>query len=398
MKTKVIDSIKYWAEVLLPSSDKMSAGDLQWYVNTLREDNRQLQEQLHKAQQQRTEALEKLEMAKDSLHAYRVLNDELRARLRVPDGKDILEYIKTVDVASVNDYVRIIAKLEELLEVRPSKIVPAVEDLQELATIQKDLEELVLPDSETMRKMAASVKRLEIKTKESKKMTEEKQAPVFDSVGVEVRGDVKEMYTIRGTSKTHGKPGEFWFTTRTSCGRDVVSILHPSGTYEVAIFLNGELERGYRGKEGSDAHRVYDGSLRVWAMKEARAELGPTVFQVEDMRFIELAVPEGEHCLPPEAVPPPPTVRIVGVDFAAEEQAARRAHPEYQQMLLNLTNTQERCTRQEQEIRDLKAAVFNLTSARSAVVEELEEMTEQYEEARSRADGLQDELLVRGSE
>lgn len=255
-------------------------------------------------------------------------------------------------------------------------------------------EQLVLPDSETLRRMAASVKRLEIKTKESKEMTEEKQPPVYDSVGVEVRGDVREMYTIRGTSKTHGKPGEFWFTTRTLCGRDVVSILHPSGTYEVAIFLNGELERGYRGKEGSDAHRVYDGSLRVWAMKEARAELGPTVVQVEDMRFIELVVPEGEHCLPPEAVPPPPTVRIVGVDFAAEEQAARRAHPEYQQMLLNLTNTQERCTRQEQEIRDLKAAVFNLTSARSAVVEELEEMREQYEEERSRAESLQDEVLA----
>lgn len=230
-------------------------------------------------------------------------------------------------------------------------------------------------------------------------MTEEKQSPVYDSVGVEVRGDVKEMYTIKGTSKTHGRRGEFWFTTRTSCGRDVVSILHPSGTYEVAIFLNGALERGYRGKEGSDAYRVYDGSLRVWAMRETQAKLGPTVVQVEDMRFIELAVPEGEHCLPPEAVPSPPTVRLtVGVDFAAEEQAARRAHQEYQQMLLNLTNTQERCTRQEQEIRDLKAAVFSLTSARSAIVEELEEMTEQYEEARDRADRLQDELLEKGSE
>lgn len=247
--------------------------------------------------------------------------------------------------------------------------------------------------------MAASVKRAEINTKENNEMTEEKQSPVYDSVGVEVRGDVKEMYTIKGTSKTHGRRGEFWFTTRTSCGRDVVSILHPSGTYEVAIFLNGALERGYRGKEGSDAYRVYDGSLRVWAMRETQAKLGPTVVQVEDMRFIELAVPEGEHCLPPEAVPSPPTVRLtVGVDFAAEEQAARRAHQEYQQMLLNLTNTQERCTRQEQEIRDLKAAVFSLTSARSAIVEELEEMTEQYEEARDRADRLQDELLEKGSE
>lgn len=222
---------------------------------------------------------------------------------------------------------------------------------------------------------------------------------MYDSVGVEVRGDVREMYTIRGTSKTHGKPGEFWFTTRTLCGRDVVSILHPSGTYEVAIFLNGELERGYRGKEGSDAHRVYDGSLRVWAMKEVQGKLGPTVVQVEDMRFIELVVPEGEHCLPPEAVPPPPTVRLmVGVDFAAEEQAARRAHPEYQQMLLNLTNTQERCTRQEQEIRDLREKVRNLcheiTDTETAHATELEEMREQYEEERSRAESLQDEVLA----
>lgn len=150
MKTKVIDSIKLLAELISPSRDEMSTGDVRWHVNTLREDNRQLQEQLHKAQQQRTEALEKLEENKDSLHAYRVLNDELRTRLRVPAGRDILEYVKTVDVASVNDYVRIIAKLEELLEVRPSKIVPAVEDLQELATIQKDLEELYKQKSQNV--------------------------------------------------------------------------------------------------------------------------------------------------------------------------------------------------------------------------------------------------------
>lgn len=134
MKNKVIDSIKYWAEMLLPPSDKMSAGDLQWHVNTLRENNRQLQEQLHNAQQQRTEALEKLENTKDKLHAYDALNDELRTRLRVPAWQDILEYVRDVDVASVNDYIRIIAKLEELLEVNPSKIVPAVEDLLEHLT------------------------------------------------------------------------------------------------------------------------------------------------------------------------------------------------------------------------------------------------------------------------
>ena len=250
--------------------------------------------------------------------------------------------------------------------------------------------------------MAASVKRLEINTTENKEMTEEKQPQVFDSVGVEVRGDVKEVYNIKGISKTYGGR-QFWFTTRTLCGRDVVNILHPSGTYEVAIFLNGELERGYQGKEGSDAHRVYDGSLRVWAMKEALAKRPPTLREMEDMRSIELLVPEGEHCLPPEAVPPPPTVRLmVGVDFAAEEQVARRAHPEYQQMLLNLTNTQERCTRQEQEIRDLREKVRNLchetTDMETAHATELEEMREQYEEARDRANRLQDELLEKGSE
>jgi hypothetical protein len=231
--------------------------------------------------------------------------------------------------------------------------------------------------------------------KETKEMTEEKQPPMFDSVGVEVRGDVKEMYTIKGTSKTHGRRGEFWFTTRTSCGRDVVSILHPSGTYEVAIFLNGELERGYHGEEGSDAHRVYDGSLRVWAMKEAQGKLVPTLAQMEEMRSIELHVPEGEHCLPPEAVPPPPPVRlVVGVDFAAEEQAARRAHPEYQQMLRNLTNTQERCTRQEQEIRDLRAAVFNLTSAWGEAVKDLVEMEEKYELERIKVSVQEDEIMT----
>lgn len=225
-------------------------------------------------------------------------------------------------------------------------------------------------------------------------------AKVYDSIGVEVRGDVKEVYTVKGISKTHNTRGEFWFTTRTSCGRDVVSILHPSGTYEVAIFLNGELERGYRGKEGSDAHRVYAGTTSHWALIEARVgHMSPTLIQVEDMRSIELLVPEGEHCLPPEAVPPPPTVRLtVGVDFAAEEQAARRAHPEYQQMLLNLTNTQERCTRQEQEIRDLREKVRNLcheiTDTETAHATELEEMREQYEEERSRAESLQDEVLA----
>lgn len=293
MRTKVIDSIKLLVELISPSGDKMSAGDLQWHVSTIREDNRQLQGQLHKAQQQRTEALERL--------------------------------------------------------------------------------------------------------KENKEMTEEKQSPVYDSVGVEVRGDVKVVYNAKGLSKTHGRRGESWFTTRTECGRDVVNIRHPSGTYEVAIFLNGELERGYRGKEGSDAHRVYEGTLRFWAMREERATLSPTVAQVEDMRFVELCVPDGEHCLPSEAVPPPPTVRIVGVDFAAEEQAARRAHPEYQQMLLNLTNTQKRCTKQEQEIRDLREKVRNLcheaTDMETAHATELEEMREQYEDERSRADKLQDELV-----
>lgn len=260
-------------------------------------------------------------------------------------------------------------------------------------------EELVLPDAETMRRMAAAIKGLEISTKENEEMTEEQQ-PVFDSVGVEVRGDVKVVYNAKGLSKTHGRRGEFWFTVRTECGRDVVNTLHPSGTYEVAIFLNGELERGYRGKEGSDAHRVYEGTLRFWAMREASA---PTITQAEDMRLIELCVPEGEHCLPPEAVPRPPTVRVtVGVDFAAEEQAARRAHPEYQQMLLNLTNTQERCTRQEQEIRDLKMQrremEMEVATAHASVVDDLEEMRDRYEAARDRADRLQDELLEKESE
>ena len=235
-------------------------------------------------------------------------------------------------------------------------------------------------------------------------MTEEKQSPRVDSVGVEVRGDVKVVYNAKGLSKTHGRRGEFWFTVRTECGRDVVNIRHPSGTYEVAIFLNGELERGYRGKEGSDAYRVYEGTLRFWAMREAWCALpDSTLIQAEDMAFIELVVPEGEHCLPPEAVPRPPTVRlVVGVDFAAEEQAARRAHPEYQQMLLNLTNTQERCTRQEQEIRDLKMQrremEMEIATAHASVVDDLEEMRDRYEEARDRADRLQDELLEKESE
>lgn len=129
MKVKVIDSIKLLVELISPSGDEISTGDVRWHVNTLREDNRQLQEQLHKAQQQRTEALEELEETKDSLDTHRALNDEIRTRLRVPAGRDILEYVKTVDVASVNDYVRIIAKLEELLEVVPSEIVPAVETM-----------------------------------------------------------------------------------------------------------------------------------------------------------------------------------------------------------------------------------------------------------------------------
>lgn len=102
MKTKVIDSIKYWAEVLLPSSDKMSAGDLQWYVNTLREDNRQLQDLLHKAQQQRTEALEKLEDAGRRLRAYETTTEELRANLGVPAGTSLREYAKLIDAPRLN--------------------------------------------------------------------------------------------------------------------------------------------------------------------------------------------------------------------------------------------------------------------------------------------------------
>lgn len=231
-------------------------------------------------------------------------------------------------------------------------------------------------------------------------MTEEKQPPVFDSLGVEVRGDVKKVYSTKSMSKMYSCTGLHWFTSQTECGRDIVQMHHLSGTYEVAIFLNGEFERGYRGKEGSDAHRVYAGALSCWRKFSGRGNmLRISVAAQEDMRFIELVVPEGEHCLPPEAVPPPPTVRLmVGVDFAAEEQAARRAHPEYQQMLLNLTNTQERCTRQEQEIRDLREKVRNLcheiTDTETAHATELEEMREQYEEERSRAESLQDEVLA----
>jgi len=165
-------------------------------------------------------------------------------------------------------------------------------------------EQVVLPDSETLRRMASSVKRAEINTKENKELTEEKQSPVFDSLGVEVRGDVKEVYSTKSMSKTYSCAGLYWFTSQTECGRDVVQMRHLSGTYEVAIFLNGKFERGYRGKKGSDAHRVYNGALLCWRKFSGRGNmLRLSMAAQEDMRFIDLVVPEGEHCLPPEAVP-----------------------------------------------------------------------------------------------
>lgn len=102
MKTKVIDSIKFLAELISPSGDKMSAGDVQWHVNTLREDNRQLQDLLHKAQQQRTEALEKLEDAGRRLRAYETTTEELRANLGVPAGTSLREYAKLIDAPRLN--------------------------------------------------------------------------------------------------------------------------------------------------------------------------------------------------------------------------------------------------------------------------------------------------------
>ena len=255
-------------------------------------------------------------------------------------------------------------------------------------------EELVLPDAELLRRMAASIKRLEIKTKEGEEMTEEKQTTRVDSVGVEIRGDVKEMYNVTGVSKTLNGRGDQWFTTRTTCGRDMVTAVHPSGVYEVAIFRDGELERGYRGRAGSDAYRVYEGTIKLWGVYSNRCALRASM-SVHD-NGVELVVPEGEHGLPPEAVPSSPLVK--DRDTTAVALVVLRAHPEYQQMLSNLTNTQERCTRQEQEIRDLKAAVFSLTSARSALAEELEEVTERYEDARCSVDRLQWELREMESE
>ena len=351
MRTRVIDSIKFLVELVSPSGDEMGKGDLQWHVNTLLEDNRKLQGELADAMHR--------------LRTHEATNEELRISLGVPAGTSLREYAKLIDATTLN-----------ALEGKHKALVDEMASVRELTKAADNVDTVD-----------------QVRTKENKEMTEEKQ-PVFDSVGVEVCGDVKEMYSVTGVARTLNEQGDQWFTTRTTCGRDMVTAVHPSGVYEVAIFRDGELERGYRGRAGSDAYRVYEGTIKLWGVYSNRRALRATMSVRDD--GVELVVPEGEHGLPPEAVPRSPIVK--GPVTAAVELVVLRAHPEYQQMLSNLTNTQERCTRQEQDIRDLKAAVFSLTSARSALAEELEEMTERYEDARCSVDRLQWELLERESE
>mgnify|MGYP003451562793 FL=1 len=88
MKVKVIDSIKLLVELISPSRDEMSTGDVRWHVNTLREDNRQLQGELADARRR--------------LLAHEDTVDELRANLGVPAGTSLREYAKLIDAPRLN--------------------------------------------------------------------------------------------------------------------------------------------------------------------------------------------------------------------------------------------------------------------------------------------------------
>lgn len=88
MKAKVIDSIKLLVELVSPSRDEASMGDVRWHVDTLREDNCKLQGELADARRK--------------LHAHEAVNNELRVNLGVPAGTSLREYAKLIDATALN--------------------------------------------------------------------------------------------------------------------------------------------------------------------------------------------------------------------------------------------------------------------------------------------------------
>jgi hypothetical protein len=99
--------------------------------------------------------------------------------------------------------------------------------------------------------------------------------PEVCKAGIEVRGEVKTIYNVLSMSrdvqmKLTDPPvaGDILLQAHTACKR-TISILkqgEESPNYEVNVSLpcSDEIERSYRGGEGSDAHRVYVGYEGAW--------------------------------------------------------------------------------------------------------------------------------------
>lgn len=94
--------------------------------------------------------------------------------------------------------------------------------------------------------------------------------PNTDDVGLTLGGDIKVIYQVTGMRCEVQVDGAILVQAKTECGR-VISVLKQGEqndfTYEVDVSKpnSTESERSYKGKDGSDAHRVY---TRYWAAWE----------------------------------------------------------------------------------------------------------------------------------
>jgi len=84
------------------------------------------------------------------------------------------------------------------------------------------------------------------------------------AAGIVVSGEIKKIYNVvaMGGPDTMDD-GAILIQARTECGRTISVMQHPGDDplYEVSVSEVGShhTERGYRGRKGSDAHRVYTG-------------------------------------------------------------------------------------------------------------------------------------------
>lgn len=101
-------------------------------------------------------------------------------------------------------------------------------------------------------------------------------APEVDHAGIAVGGNIKAIYQVKSMCHKVDPDGAIIIDAHTTCGRTISTMKHPGEDplYEVAVSNVGdtETERSYSGKEGSDAHRIFNGYTLGWEKTKKEAE------------------------------------------------------------------------------------------------------------------------------